>query len=370
MSSINKYLDFSNVSIVESTVYPGYYQIPNFTRYYINPTTLKLLSTSEKYGTKILDWQTTYNGYRYLSLYKDDGRRITIRRHHLLAAMFLKDTVDNIFAYSVEYKNSVVGDDSLDNLTLVPVQQATITSHTSRIVQVRQIDDGDVRTYASIGACTKDLAMDRDTLLRRLAVGPSRVFPERLQYRLCDTEESTHAPWPEISDIDKAIHSTTRDTAVIIHDCFTSIDTTYPTCKKACEILKIGESTLSTYLSNNESQGVHYAPKSDIVFQCKYAYDKRPWKRILDLMEELKASNDHFKPVIVEDTISHKRYVYPTIERCAVERNIHPNTLSSRLKSKGDKVYSDGCKYMFYEDFTDKTRDKSLIYWNDSVTTH
>ena len=352
--------------------HPGYYIIPGFDRYVYNPTTMDMLSIG-RIIPKSMQWNVTNEGYRKIALVSNSGIYTHISRHRLVGILFLRDDknkTDLFGEYVINHKNGIPGDDRIENLEWVTYQDNThhaikngkLPIMTS--LQVKNVDTGDVLYFPSILSCARYFNMTRDSIIRRLDIGPGRIFPERAQYRRCPVGFDKETPWPIIENIEEHINTHTNIRKVLIRNCITNEVTEYESARLACLAMNISESVLSGWL-HEPGQFVHVLPDNQTVIQCKFSYEETEWRPIRNIYIEIEESEKLLRQVIVHDTVADTYKLYKTAKDCANDRGMLATTLAWRLKSNGKNIYPDGCTYRYLKDNYKYIEDSNicLVGW-------
>jgi len=327
------------MNALESLSYPGYFDIPGYSRYVIS-TFGEVINkeTSQK-----LTGSRNPNGYYNYRLKGDDGHTLTWGRHRLIGFVFKNPgTINNL---AINHKNGVKGSDEIDNLEWVTYQgnaeHAGAAGLTEKCIpiSVRDVDTGDVMMYPSIVECARDFSMTKDAVNYRVKTGERRVFPERKQYRSGHSAE----PWYIPEDLDKALLENGLAKKVLLRDLSSNKVIEFSQLTQLANYMGSVAPTVSTWL-NQPNQ-----PVLPGFIQVKLSSDESPWREVTDMYLDLE---EYTKKRIVmvrnEDTETVKMFL--SAKECSLQQKLLTTTLSERLKSKGTKVYNDGCRYAYYSD--------------------
>ena len=108
--------------------------------------------------------------------------------------------------------------------------------------------------------------------------------------------------------------------------------------------LGVSEAAISTWVRKPNQ------PVLPGLIQIKLASDPSPWRKVTDMYKELAEFTKH-KPVVVIDTIRDIEKIYESARQCAMAMGIKPTALHHRLQSAGNTVFSDGCRFCYYDVF-------------------
>lgn len=316
----------------------SFYEIPGYSRYAI-AFDGRVLNKQTK---EFLTGSVNPDGYVNYRLTGDDSVVFTWGRHRLLGYVFLHPGVD-ISNLVINHKNGIKGDDRLENLELVTYQENTehagLFGLTEKClpISVRDIDTGAVVEFASIIECARSLGMTKDAISYRVKNGDRRIFPERKQYRLSRIK----TPWYIPSDIDCELKRNGKAKGVLVRRVLTGEVKEFDKLTDLSEAFNIPLPTLTLWLSAKNQ------PVLPGFIQLKWCFDKTPWRCVQDPILEL-GQYTGTKPVKVMNEKTGEEKVYISASECAKDKQLSPTALNYRLKSKGQTVFSDNCRYGYY----------------------
>lgn len=277
-----------------------------------------------------------YYSYRFVS---DTGIKFSIFRHRLLCMVF--KPVPNMHNLYVNHINGIKGDDRLDNLEWVTAQENAIHAGKLELTQkckpviVRNFYTKETTYYNSFLECALDLNLSKDQISYRVK-HPIRVFPEGYQFKLA----SDHTNWDNNPICN--VYGTKQE--VLVRNVLTNEIIKFDFLSDAAKFLGVSLSTASTWLS------MVGQPIVGGKYQLKRSSDTSDWRQVTDIyLDQMEYYHKSF-PVVI-DTNTGNVTIYDSCNDCAKDNNVQQTTLTWRLKSKGTKVYSDGKKYCYYEDY-------------------
>ncbi|AEH03633.1 putative endonuclease [Pseudomonas phage PhiPA3] len=281
-------------------------------------------------------------GYVNLRLTDDHGVTLTWGRHRLLAFVYIPFDSD-ITKLVVNHKNGIKGDDRLDNLEWVTAQRNI--EHAGEIgisdkcipIEVRDSITGEVRTFPSYIDCGRYYGLSKDAISYRVKVGQERVFPEKRQYRRISDK-----PWYIPVDIDKEIQANLNHRKVLIKCLISGEITEFVSLTDAARFIGFALPTVSQWI-NDPTQPI-------IPGLRQIRWDTDEWRIVDDPYLDMALAGK--KPVLLIGE-NGRRIAFESPHMCASSMFLKPTTLNERLKSKGNKVYSDGYRYGYYKDLID-----------------
>lgn len=322
-------------------------RIPGYSRYGItddgkifNLVTGKRLRTS-----------ADLRGYHRTVLVNDEGIRKTVKRHRLVALAHLEWPEGNIEDFVVNHKDSTPGNDWADNLEWCTQRENVlhgIASGTERRIiplEVLDVNTGKLTRYNSIAECSKDVGIDRYAIHLRLERGPEFIWPEGRRYR----EGHSDAPWPEVKELDYG-----RSREVILRDLRRDKQIIFEKLSDALPIIGCAMSTV-WHWANDPAQ-----PVIPGLYQIQFLDSVKPWREVEDFFEELQKTTGK-KVTFVFDEDWGNPVWYASANDCAAANGLKPTALNYRLKSKGQKVFSDGKRYCYYDDLSE-VQKKTIRY--------
>lgn len=320
--------------------YPGFFEIPDFRNYGISLDSLVIDTDTGE----LVDAFITSSGYLSVQLLDKDNKR-RLRGIHRLKIIVFKNDGRDISKMVINHIDANKLNNELDNLEVL-TQQENIEhagrlgiSSKCRLLEVRDIDTLEITTYPSYIKCAKAIGISKDMVAFRAANGPERIYPERKQYRVigCDIE------WGDVTTADKQLDEYGVNAPVLVKYVISGSIDEYSSLTTASQALNVPMSTLSIWLNTPDQ------PVLPGMFQIKKKYDGSPWRLIGDPVLEL-AQFTKDVPVVRVHSITNIREVFNSGTDAARKSGIKTTTLYYRLKSKGNVVFSDGYRYMYYHD--------------------
>lgn len=275
------------------------------------------------------------SGYVCCVLTDVNGVRTGHFNHRLVAYAFL-DPPDNADELEVNHKDFNKLNNAKDNLEWATTRDNRKHSGFNdpesgikfKPIQVRDFDTGEVRTYETMIDCSRDLNVHKDSVQMRAAVGDSRLWENRLQYRLY----SGDTPWCE----------NPTGAFVQVLDIFNGKVVTFKSSDHAATEYGVSAASMSMYL--NRKKGFPFKNQ----FIAKYEHDKTPWPVIGNPIEYI-ANNTQQAVVEVENATTGDRRLFLRAVECAIAMRLKPSALNMRLKSgKTQHVYPDGNRYRYF----------------------
>jgi len=316
--------------------FPGFFNIPGFSQYVISPDG-KVINTTTG---EMLKGSTNPAGYHHYRLKSDSGKIKTIGRHRLMCMTFVqRDEWDSLV---VNHINGVKGDDRLVNL-----EWATYTEnaeHAGRMgltskccpVDVKSLDTGEILKFPSAKKCAEYFGLSKDAVLYRLKQPSSRVYPERMQYRI-----SANEPWPDPENIESAVLENGRARSILLRDVWTKEIRWFPKLSGLARYLNVSPATITKWIN---------LPNNPVLpggIQLKLAADCTPWVEYDDpYLEMSKFSGTRY--VEVFDSFTGTNRIYSSLKECAQDRNLAMSVAHYRVKTNGRSLFSDGCYYGYY----------------------
>lgn len=298
-----------------------------------------------KFSKEILSGYPNVFGYHKFNLISDEDINVEVSRHRLLCLVF-KNKGEDYTEMQVNHINHTPGDDWLDNLEWVtPKENARHASKYNRSpkpvrTQTRCLVTGEINTYQSMMECGRANNLNRDTVIRRVKIGPSRVYSDMKQYQEYADEE-----WPVIDNIPKTLLTNGKSENVECHNLITEVTEQFDSVTEMAKYLGIAVSTASVWLSD-QSMSVHMGG-----WLVKYSTNDSLWRPDITSFEEMldeynKTSKRKVVQVSNEET--GLTTYYWTAAQAARFNNLKVTALDYRLKSKGQTVFSDNCRYGYY----------------------
>lgn len=324
---------------IESRDFPGFYEIPGYSKYAISKTGIVI----RKDRRERLLGSVIEKGYVSFRLTGDDGKVKTWGRHRLLGVVF-KHPGCSIDDLVVNHINGIPGNDSLGNLEWTTyqgnIEHAGACGLTSKCIpiSVRDVLTGVVYNFPSAIAFAREVGWTKDKVIWRLKSGEDRVFPELLQYRRADVT----TPWKTHSSLEVAMLENHRPSKTLIRHLPSGKVLTFRSLSEAARHLGISKA-LASFWINLENQ-----PVLPGLIQLKFSRSEKPWRDVSDPYLEYESFSKK-KVIVVLGNADEKR-IFMSVAECCKAMNLSKTILNQRLLSKGNVVYSDGCRYAYYSD--------------------
>jgi len=328
----------NNFVLRESDKFPGFYEIPEYSKYCISVDGLVINKNTCEY----LQGSRNPDGYINYRISDDNNRILTWGRHRLMCYVFKHPNI-SIENLVVNHINTIKGDDWLDNLEWITyqgnVEHAGIMGLTEKCcpISVRDVDTGQVIKFSSIIECARFMGFTKDAVNYRVKVGETRIFPERKQYRLSHSDNLWYTP----PSIEHALMQNSTSKAVSVRNVFTGEVFHYDQIGRLTEIFGVSPSTLTQWINCRDQ------PVLPFYIQLKWGHDTTPWRNVVDPYLELNTFSGRKAVKIINDK-SGEIKIYPSCSECAADKGLSPTALNYRLKSNGTKIFSDGYRYGYY----------------------
>ena len=321
--------------------YTGYYEIPGYSNYVVTPKGVVM----DKLHNNIIVGSTNVHGYHLFQLISDSGKSRQISRHRMLCLVFKNEGINYDFMH-VGHNNHTPGDDWLDNLDWVtPSENSKHAAIHGRNpvpvkVQTKCLVTGNIKTYESFIACGRDNDLNRDMVIYRVKSGPSRMFNDKKQYRYY-----SDSPWPIINNIDKELMRNDCTKPVACYNLQTDEEFIFDKVSDMAKFLNLAVSTMSVWLSYNK---MHVMKGGWLV---KHLTDDTLWRSDIDSIYDMFDDyNQHSKRKVVQVTndITGLTNYYWSAADAARAHDLKVTALDYRLKSLGQTVFGDNCRYGYY----------------------
>jgi len=338
--------------ITFSKEYPGYSEIPNYSRYVISDNGDVIRKND---GVK-LRGSVNPAGYHNVRLTDDSGKVHTWGRHRL---------VKYVFEYRADYKDLEVNhkkgnkaDNRNSELEWVTPKQNThhagLTGLSNKCIpiSIRFIDTGRVHHFDSTIACSEFLTsmgipITKWQVRYRVNNTDTSVFPERVQYRRLTNVNRTE-PWKEIEktdDLERQLSKFGRNIPVLVWNVISNLTMRFNSIVEAEYWTGIHGSSLVNWIKDNKTLKLRPG-----YFVVKREDDVRPWP----VFEDIWLAYDELygpKHVVTIEEKTGKVRLFRSSKECCKEMGIGKTTLSYRIKkSKGMYSYPDGYRYAYYID--------------------
>lgn len=324
---------------IKAQNYPGFYEIPGYSRYCIDTDGNVLNKVSEK----LLKGSTNPDGYFHYRIQDDLGVTLTYGRHRILCDVFKAD--EKYLGGDrpvVNHKNGIKGDDRLSNLEWTTYQGNSehagwnqLTAK-SQPIAVREVDTGKVTIYPSIIECARAFGTSKDFVNWRIKAGEEKVFPERKQYR----SGLITGPWKEPKECDVLVPNKGTEKALLTRNLLTGKITVYRLMSDLAAELDVPLSTITTWLKKNDQ------PVLPGLLQIKRLNDGKPWRDVEYPYLEIEKTTGN-RVVKATNTETGKNDIYYSARECALHHGVKPTALQHRLKTSGTKIFSNGFTYSY-----------------------
>lgn len=326
---------------VESKLYPGFFEIPGFSRYAVSLNGIVVDVAKDYHPIATQNRQ----GYWRYTLWGDDGVYRSMARHRLILMAFRYPTgpvVDLTQLYG-NHVNGIKGDDRLENLEWTTpqenVQHAVSLGRWPKPVpvSVRDVFTGTITKFANMQECARAHDLTKDAMQHRVRGGEDMVYPEGKQYR----DGHADTPWfiPKYPELDMLRFGVCKP--VLCRDLRTGSVTKFEKLSDLAVYLGVKQSTLSHWMTRDGQ------PVLPGLVQLKWAHLSTPWRDVADPYLEL-TQNGLAKVVQVTHASTGEIRLFESCVDCAAAMGVRPTTLNWRLKTNGQTVYSDGCRYGYY----------------------
>lgn len=182
---------------VECDNFPGFYYIPNLTRYAISKDGILVHVPTRRFPNP----STHARGYVYYWVMPDvkTKKGTTIGRHRLLGMTFLPNS-PFVDVLEVNHLDGVPGNDKLENLEWV--SRSDNAKHAfknnlrtdNKAVVVTDHNTGETTKFFSVHECERALGLTRSVVHYRLKTGAGKIYPPGLSFAYLDKEYKQHTP--------------------------------------------------------------------------------------------------------------------------------------------------------------------------------
>lgn len=331
---------------VESKEYPGFYNIPGYSNYCIAVTGELKNKTTGRSTFGFADGKPDKNGnqYYHYSLINDRGEYKHFLRHRLLALIFKYPGI-NFPNLIINHIDGIKGHDDLENIEWVTQSQNAHHAHelgliskykVKRPISVRDIDTGEVTKFPNLNNCARYYGLSVDNIRYRYNGGELRLWPERRQYRAGHGDEE----WILPDDIEKYLLKNAICKRILVRNVLTEEIHEFDKMVDLADYLNVSPSVVTMW-AKLEGQ-----PLLPGYVQLKFAYDDKPWRKVVDHEAELAQFYNSKRRVKCINTKTNETKIYQTCADCADANGILRTTLNWRLK-KPEHVWPDGCTFSY-----------------------
>ena len=284
------------------------------------------------------------NGYMEVSIKGDDGVQRSAGVHRLVASVFVdKPRVPGKTRLVVNHIDGVKTNNDYRNLEWITYKEnaehAGVLGLTDKCkpISIRDCVTGVVKKYPSFIEAAKDLGVTKDNIAWRFRKeDEAKVYPELKQYRLGHDDR----PWKNPCFINGEAPAKGNQKPVLIKCLKTNIITKYDRISDYAKTINVSPALFTKWL-NMSGQ-----PVLPGLFQMKLVSDPEPWRKVLNPKEE-ELSWGHQKRVKAVNVATGEVEEFESAVDCARKLGILTSTLNLRLKSEGNKVYSDNRTYAY-----------------------
>lgn len=326
---------------VEDKKYPGYYEIPGYSRYVISKDGILINRETGKrrYGSK------NPAGYVHFRIYSDEHCQIfTIGRHRLIALAFIPHHKDPSTLY-VNHINGIKGDDIIPNLEWCTptenIEHAGRMGLTSkcRQISVRDVLTGEVEVFPSLIECARYFGISKDLVRYRVQFGPERVFPDKRQYSFGIKLKN----WPIPNDLDEALTLNGREREIYVKTVLNNRIYKFKSSFEAAKFFKVSPASISTWLKLKNQ------PILPGLIQLKLVSDLTPWREVTDPWKEYQQTNKRARVVQAIEASTGDIKTFESLAACAKAMDLNITTVAYRLTSGGTTIFQDGYRYQYYK---------------------
>ena len=271
-------------------------------------------------------------------MYNDDRIPKKMRIHRIVALTFIPNP-DN--KPQVNHIDGNKFNNDCSNLEWATVLENT--EHAGNLgispkclpILVKDIDTEKVIKFPSIISCARHFGVSKDSINYRVKLGPSRIFPERKQYRYYHSKDTWYTP----EEVERCMLRNGVSKKIMLKNLCSGEIIEFKKISNLAKHLKLAVSTIS---SRMKKQPVLL--KNHI--QLKWAWDKRPWVEYDEYYKKYNIVNLNTYIEVVNSKTASKKY-YNGIKECCEDKNLLPTALNYRLKSNGKTIFSDDCTYKY-----------------------
>ena len=211
-------------------------------------------------------------------------------------------------------------------------------------VLVRNLRTGEIKEYASLIDCSRDLNITKHMISSRIEDQLDKIHPDGLQIR----RKSDKRPWYTPPDIEFSILNSGLNKPCLLRKCLTGEIVEYATQRLLSQELSISEASVHEYLSDPRQPLLKVVKWNELV-QIKKKYDGKEWRIPDDYLAEYNNSKPT-KTVIVRDIHTDEEFVFDSAVDCAKHFGILTTTLNWRLKTKGQRTFEKRYQFKYMAD--------------------
>lgn len=335
----------------ESSIYPGYFHIPGFSRYVISREG-RIFNTITK---REISCRHNNSGYViFAGMWNDHGVRRQLSRARALCMTFKPTEMANFL--QVDHVDAIHDHDTLDNLEWVTPKENCQRAakkglyRGAHAVKVRVYKTKEEMIFPSMAEAGRAFGLSKDAIQYRLEMNDDRVYPEGNQYQFVDKFTN----WAEVEDAESEIEQFGTCKRVLVRDLKDG---------SIHEFEKVGDAAKAVGFSFPFMSDYLHKGKQDVIpgfFIAKFKSDKTPWREISDPIAEYIHNNPECAVVMVH-TESKRKFIYLSQVSCAKGQNLRVNTLNFRLKhGVPGRTYPDGFQYRYFSDKEDGSTTSEL----------
>lgn len=211
-----------------------------------------------------------------------------------------------------------------------------IYNETGNIILVRNYITKEVTEWPSYRQYAKFLGVTADTISWRFKNNNQRLFPEMCQYKF----KGDPTPWREPTEEEIFdLKNEGNAKGILIKDYLTGKVSRYRSQFDLSKALGVSTATITTWLA-----------KGDMIQAGRYIVQRETanpvWRKIDNLQETIIRESKVCR--YVELTLENgEKKIYPSAKQAADAMGLLPTTLNNRLKSNGQKVFSDGTRWKY-----------------------
>lgn len=211
-----------------------------------------------------------------------------------------------------------------------------IYNETGNIILVRDVISGVVEEWLSYQQYAEANNLSKDAVRWRLRSTKHRVFPEMKQYKFKDDP----TPWkiPTEEDLYKLDSYGTKE-GILVKDLIQNTVTRYISQAEMARDLGISIPTTTLWLSKKDRiHGDRYLVQRDTLSPV--------WRQIDNLQEAIIRESKVKRSVEVTNA-NGETVSFPSASMAAKAFDLLPTTVNNRLKSNGQRVFSDGTRWKY-----------------------